>query len=58
VSKLADYQSKAKSCDSEAREAAWRELRETWLQIRDSYRHLADREERIEQERMTQPGLL
>jgi len=55
VSKLADYRSKAEFCDSEARHAGGVEMRDIWRQIRDSYRHLADREQRIAQERLEHP---
>ena len=57
MSKVPEYRSKAALCHSEACHALWPELRETWLQISDSYRHLADHEERAEEERRRSPGL-
>jgi hypothetical protein len=50
-----DYRTKQEFCDAEARHAHWPEVRGMWLQIRDSYRHLADREERAEREELERP---
>jgi hypothetical protein len=53
-----DYRAKAEHCSAEARGSRWTEIRDMWLQLQESYEHLADREERIASERLDPPGLL